>query len=138
MSIEILSMYRGSVWGVASVTALILGQVIVATATARAAGQTPGIAPTAGPESLAFRAHRAHQNSLENIGPYLGAVVAAIAAGAAPGVINGAALLFVAARVVHAVAYYGGVAGVRTAAFVVGLVAMLVITGATFVALAGG
>ena len=138
MSVEILSMYRGSVWGVVSVTALILGQVIVATAAARAAGQTPGMAPTAGPESLAFRAHRAHQNSLENIGPYLGAVGAAIAAGASPGVVNGAALLFVAARVVHAVAYYGGVAGVRTAAFAFGLAAMLVITGATLVALAGG
>lgn len=107
--------------------ALIVAQVVVATAATRKAGQVPGQPLTVGHESFAFRAFRAHQNTLENAPPFVLAVLAAVAAGVGPALLGAASTGFLAARVVHALAYYRGLAPVRTAAFATGLVAIVVI-----------
>ncbi|HUQ01916.1 MAG TPA: MAPEG family protein [Kofleriaceae bacterium] len=117
--------------GLAAFAALIVIQVAIATASARKAGHVPGVPIADGPSSFAFRAQRAHQNTLENAVPFLVALAAAVAAGVAPRVVDIAVLVFVSARVAHALAYYAGAQPARTAAFAVGLVAVLTMSVAT-------
>jgi uncharacterized MAPEG superfamily protein len=118
--------------GLASLASLIIVQVVVATASARKGGHVPGVPIQDGPRSFAFRAQRAHQNTLENTVPFLAALGAALAIGVPPLVIDAAVLVFVGARLAHVAAYYAGVERPRTAAFAVGLVAMLVMSVAAF------
>lgn len=127
--------YPASALSLLALGALIVTQVAVATAATRAAGQVPGMPLTIGHESFAFRAFRAHQNTLENTAPFVAALVAAMLVGAAPMLVEAAALVFVGARLAHAGAYYAGVEAPRTAAFGVGLLAMVALLGAAFVAL---
>ena len=118
-------------YGLAALATLIVTQVVIATAAAGRAGHTPGVVIAEGPSSFAFRAQRAHQNTLENVVPFALALAAAVAAGGTSYLIDGAVLGFVAARVAHASAYYVGVRVPRTAAFAVGLVAILALVVAT-------
>ena len=115
----------------AAFAALVVAQVVIATAAARRAGHVPGVAIQDGPRSFAFRAQRAHQNTLENALPFLVALAAALVAGVSPRIIDGAVLVFVAARVAHASAYYAGLEAPCTAAFAIGLVAVVVLSTAT-------
>lgn len=119
-------------YGLAGLATLIVVQVVVATAAARRAGHVPGVSIPTDPRSFAFRAQRAHQNTLENAVPFLVALAAALAVGVAPLVIDIAAISFVGARVAHAIAYYAGVQPARTTAFAAGLVAVLAMSIATF------
>jgi uncharacterized MAPEG superfamily protein len=119
--------------GLALLAALIIIQVAIATASARNAGHVPGVPIADGPASFAFRAQRAHQNTLENAVPFVIALAAALAAGVAPSVVDVAVLVFVGARVAHAVAYYAGARPARTAAFAVGLVAVMTMSVATLI-----
>lgn len=118
--------------GLAGLATLIVVQVVVATAAARRAGHTPGVPIPDGPRSFAFRAQRAHQNTLENAIPFLAALAAALAVGVTPLVVEIAVMVFISARVVHLVAYYVGAQPARTAAFAAGLAAVLVMSVATF------
>ncbi|WP_172438635.1 MAPEG family protein [Sphingobium yanoikuyae] len=79
------------------------------------------------PIGAALRARRAHLNLLENAVPFAIAVFAARMLGSVSGIVATAAVVFVAARIVHAVAYIAGIAGVRTFAWLAGVVATIVI-----------
>lgn len=131
----ILQTHAATVWTLLGLAALVVVQVVVATAATRKAAQVPGLPLTVGHESFAFRAFRAHQNTLENLPPFVLAVVVAVVAGVSPSLLDAASLGFLAARLAHAVAYYRGVAPARTAAFAIGLLAMVVIIVATALAL---
>ncbi len=72
------------------------------------------------------RAERAHRNLLENLPLFTIIVLVAHVTGRADETTASAALTFLAARVVHAAVYIGGITHVRTLAFYVGLAAELV------------
>ena len=79
------------------------------------------------PTGLAGRGLRAHRNLLENLVPYAIAVLVAHALGVSNTYTVAAAWVFLAARLVHAFAYLGAIAGLRSLAYNVGVVATLVI-----------
>ena len=82
-------------------------------------------APTA--TGAAGRGARAHRNLLENLLPFAIAILAAHAIGISDTLTLAGAWLFLAARVVHALAYIAGVTGVRTLAYVAGLAGTILI-----------
>lgn len=75
------------------------------------------------------RANRAHQNAVENIGPFAAIVIAAHLADVHTGLTATAAAVYFWARVAHAVVHISGVGilWTRTLVFSVGWLAMLVI-----------
>ena len=79
------------------------------------------------PQGMAGRALRAHRNLVENLVPYAAVVLAAQAHGVSNVYTIGAAVVFLSARVVHALSYIGGVTGLRTAAWNISLLATVVI-----------
>jgi uncharacterized MAPEG superfamily protein len=79
------------------------------------------------------RARRAHANMIENLVPFAALVLAVVVAGRSSGTTALAAELFLAGRVVHAVAYIAGIGWVRTLGFAAGVVAMAML----FAALVG-
>jgi uncharacterized MAPEG superfamily protein len=81
----------------------------------------------AAPTGAARRATRAHQNLLENAVPFAIVVLTAQALDISTRSTQIAALVFVFARLVHALAYVTGIPVVRTFAWLSGLVATLVI-----------
>jgi uncharacterized MAPEG superfamily protein len=77
----------------------------------------------------AARAYAAQHNAWEALGVFTAAVVVAHLAGADAGASAMAALVFVAARVLHAVAYIANQPVLRTLAFVTGLISCLMLFG---------
>ena len=75
----------------------------------------------------AGRGSRAHRNLLENLLPFAIAILAAHAIGISDTLTLAGAWLFLAARVVHALAYIAGITGVRTLAYVAGLAGTILI-----------
>ena len=75
----------------------------------------------------AQRAMSAHRNAIENIGIFAGLVLVAHAAGATGGATATAATVFFLARVVHWVVFVLGIPVVRTLAFAVSWVCLMVI-----------
>lgn len=76
---------------------------------------------------IAGRARRAHGNLLENLLPFAIVIVLAQSFGQTSAVTGAAAVGFLSARVVHAAAYLAGITGLRTLAWLTGLVSTLVI-----------
>ena len=75
----------------------------------------------------AGRGVRAHRNLLENLLPFAIAILAARAIGVSDTLTLAGAWLFLAARVVHAFAYIAGITGVRTLAYVAGVIGTVMI-----------
>jgi len=73
------------------------------------------------------RAKRAHRNMLENIAPFAALVLVAHVAGKADASTALGAQLFFWARLVHAVVYIAGLPWIRTAAYGVSVVGMVMI-----------
>ncbi len=73
------------------------------------------------------RAKRAHMNMLENIAPFAALVLVAHVAGKADASTALGAQLFFWARLVHAVVYIAGLPWIRTAAYAVSVVGMVMI-----------
>lgn len=82
--------------------------------------------------SWAARAQRAHANLMENLPHYVIVVLVAQIAGRTSEVTALASLVYLGARVTHAVVYAAGITYVRTAAFYVGLGAEVVIASQLF------
>ncbi len=101
--------------------------------------QVPGMPLRFGHEKLSFRALRTYQNSAESLPPFLAAVALAVVAGAPVGLVNIAAFIYLAARFAFWAIYYSGIGkvagGPRTMAFVVCLLANIVIGAAALWAL---
>lgn len=79
------------------------------------------------PTGAAARGRRAHQNLLENLLPFAIVVLVAQHLGISNNITVNSALVFLAARVVHALCYFFGITGLRSAAHMVSLIATLVI-----------
>lgn len=84
------------------------------------------------PTGAAGRALRAHHNLVENLVPYGAAILCAHAAGVSNSYTVIAAIVFLGARVVHALSYIAGITGLRTVAWNVGVLATIVIAVQTF------
>jgi uncharacterized MAPEG superfamily protein len=76
---------------------------------------------------FAARLGRAHANALENLTPFAAVVLSVNALGISNRWTVGAAALFLAARLVHALTYSAGLTVVRSAAFYAGIVATIII-----------
>ena len=81
------------------------------------------------PASAGRRAVAAQQNAWEAVAVFTAAVVVAHLAGAAEGASATAALVFVAARIAHAVCYVSGLSTLRSVSFLVGIVCCLTLFG---------
>ena len=73
------------------------------------------------------RAQRAHENMLENLLPFAALALVVVIAGRTSGTTALAAELFFWARLLHAVVYVAGIAWIRTLAYAVGVVAMVML-----------
>ena len=69
------------------------------------------------------RAQRAHANALENLVPFAVVAISVQIVDASTGLSRTAALVFLAARLVHGIAYLLGIQGVRTLAWNIGFAA---------------
>lgn len=79
------------------------------------------------PTGAAGRGLRAHRNLVENLLPFAIAVLIAHAAGISNSMTVMGAWLFLGARVVHAASYIAGITGIRTLAWMVGAVGIVLI-----------
>ena len=71
------------------------------------------------------RAQRAHVNALENLLPFAVIAIAVQLANVSNGLSQAAALIFLAARLLHGITYLAGVQGVRTLAWNTGFAATI-------------
>jgi uncharacterized MAPEG superfamily protein len=76
------------------------------------------------PSPFAGRADRAARNMLENLVLFVGVLVAAAAASVPSNEIEGACALFVASRLLYAPIYWAGIRYLRTAVWLVSIVAV--------------
>ena len=120
---EFLVPYASVIAALAAMGLLFLVQVLMADVASIRAGHVPGTPVGGGHESFLFRATRAHANTNENLTFFLLAALTAVFAGASPRWSAVFAWSFVAARLVHMVAYYTDIRTVRSAAFALGLIA---------------
>ncbi len=81
--------------------------------------------PEAG--GLAARVQRAHANAVESLVPFAAIVLATQSLGITNRGTVGGAVLFLAARVVHAVSYSAGITIVRSAAFYSGVIGIVIV-----------
>ena len=119
----------------------LIGQVLagVAVVSRSRAGFGPGAMPAPDYANPTYRACRAYQNTVDNVGTFAAAVTAAVLTGAAPFWVNLFASLAVVARIGFAVVYIRGIGaadgGPRSALFAfntamtVGIALMAVLAG---------
>jgi uncharacterized MAPEG superfamily protein len=74
------------------------------------------------PTGVAGRGLRAHRNLIENLVPFAIAVLLAHAADVSNTMTVAGAEIFLGARLVHAVTYFLGITGIRTLAYIAGVV----------------
>ena len=74
------------------------------------------------PTGAAGRGRRAHRNLIENLVPFAIAVMLAHAAGVSNAKTVAGAEIFLGARLFHAVTYFLGITGIRTLAYIAGVV----------------
>ncbi len=100
--------------------------------------QVPGMPLKHDHSKLSFRALRTYGNSAENLPAFGFSLVAAIAFGALPALVNWLAVIYLVFRLAFWAAYYSGVGkiagGPRTIFYVGGLLANLVLAGSAVVA----
>lgn len=139
-AIPFLDSYRLSFVVLASLSfVLLLQNLLTAPLSFGKDEQVPGMPLQFDHSKLSFRVMRTFQNSAENLPAFTAALLAAIAGGAAPTLVNSAAMVYLAARLAYWAIYYSGVGkvggGPRTIVFVVGFLANVVIAIAAIVAL---
>ncbi len=113
-----------------SVVSIVLGMVATRGKTAKntcACGQ-----PKRDYSNVVYRRSRAFANAMEMSGPFIGATVAAILAGANPFWVNTLASIFLVSRIAVAVVHIGTeIQPLRSAVWMVGLVCVLGLVGMT-------
>jgi len=127
---EALVPYHPAILALGGYGFLVLLQLLVADVTAISRRHTPGTAVEGGHEDFLFRATRAHANTSESVGAVILIAGFAIACGGAPALVNNGLWAFFAFRVVHMLAYYLDVRRLRSVAFALGMLALLVVLGA--------
>lgn len=127
---EWLVPYGATIWCLGVMGGLVLVQLVVFDVAGMRAGHVPGAAVTGGHDDFFFRASRAFANTNETLAAFALLALFGILHNAAPGWLNGAAVVFVVARIAHMLCYYADRRVLRSTAFVVAilaLVAMLVL-----------
>ena len=76
---------------------------------------------------LAARVRRAHANAVESLVPFAAIILATQSFGITNRSTVGGAVLFLVARVVHAVSYSAGITIVRSAAFYAGVIGIIIV-----------
>ena len=114
---------------------LYIVQLLVVDVAGIRGGHVPGTPIEASHDNPMFRAARAHANTNENFALFIATLLGAVLFAADATWVNRLAWTFVGARAVHMLAYWFDIRLVRSAAFVVGLAA---IVGLVVVALAAG
>jgi len=127
---EWLLPYQTSVVVLGAYGFLSLLQLLVADVVAIRRRHEPGTAITGGHDDFLFRATRAHANTNESLATVVLIAGFAIAVGAAPGVVNTGLMSFLGFRVLHMAAYYLDLRLLRSVAFGLGLVAVVIVFGA--------
>ncbi|MEE4246136.1 MAG: MAPEG family protein [Kangiellaceae bacterium] len=104
----LLGDYSLTFWGLWTILFLILVQAIVASVSHRKQKKyIPGIVDAnLSHESMVFRSHRTHQNSLENIMIFFGPVVIALLTGFDAQNLAIIVWVYAIARIIHTVLYY--------------------------------
>lgn len=120
--------YASTLLAAAVAAVLLLAQLLVADVAGIRAGHAPGSPVAPDPGNFLFRAVRAHANTNESIAAFALLVVAGVLGGAAPSTLATASWCWVGARAVHMLAYWAGVALLRSAAFLVSFLALLGMT----------
>ena len=100
--------YYLSFFGIWALLSLVVIEAIIAMGASRSQKKyTPGILNSdLGPESFVFRSDRAFKNSLENIVPFLGAVIISILLSMDPLRLARLVLVYVLARYIYTAVYY--------------------------------
>lgn len=76
-------------------------------------------------EGYRARAVWAHNNAFEALPGFIAAVLVAVQAGVPAPLVNGAAIVFIVARVLHGVCYLANLAWQRSAIWAIGLLALV-------------
>ncbi len=109
-----------------SIVVLVLG--MVATAGKNAENTCACGHPKRDYSNVVYRRGRAHANAMEMAGPFIGATVAAILAGADPFWVNTLASVFLVSRVVLPVVHIGTtIEALRSVVWMVGLICVVVL-----------
>lgn len=119
--------YQPSVLVLGAYGFLSLLQLLVADVVAIRRSHEPGTAVTGGHDDFLFRATRAHGNTNETLASVALIAGFSIAVGAAPAFVNGGLGAFLGFRLLHMTAYYLDLRLLRSVAFGLGLVAVLVV-----------
>jgi len=122
--------FATTVWMLGLMGILMVVQLIVVDVAGMRAGHVPGAAVTGDHGDFFFRAARAHANTNESIAIFILAALFGIMINASPPWLNGAAVVYVVARGAHMLAYYANVPLARSGAFVVALIALIVMLAA--------
>ena len=122
---DLASTYGGVLTAWVILAGLSLLQAIVEDLAGIRGGRTPGMPVTTGHDDFLFRAIRAHSNTLENLPVFMLLGLAAMLLGASPSTTTKLVWAFVAARVLHMVAYYADLRTLRSVAFAIGFLAVI-------------
>lgn len=126
---EVLADYSLTVHAVGALALVMLIQVLVIDVLGIRAGHAPGHPVPPDPSNAHFRAVRALANTNESVAVFLAAVLFSVWIGAMPGLVNGCAVAWVAARIAHMLCYYAAVPLLRSVSFGIGLVALVILVG---------
>ncbi len=122
--------YATTVWMLGLMGILMLVQLVVADVAGIRVGHVPGSAVTGDHGHFFFRAARAHANTNESIAIFILAALFGIFHNASPWWLNGAAAVYVVARVAHMLCYWANVPLARSGSFVVAFIALIVMLAA--------
>lgn len=130
--LDALAAYEPALIALGAFGFLYLVQLLVADVIGIRSQHVPGTPVQGGHEDMLFRATRAHANTTESVGAVILLAAFAIGVGGDPAWVNGTLWTFFALRVVHMLAYYLDVRILRSVAFGLGMVTLLVLFGVGF------
>ncbi|MEC8327714.1 MAG: MAPEG family protein [Pseudomonadota bacterium] len=129
-----LTQYHLTLLALGLTAMLMIVQLLIADVLAIVKKHPPGFPVENNHANLLFRANRTHLNSNESIAIFILSIAFAIAMNANSNMVNGAALSYFVARALYAICYYLNLKLLRSALFVISLVALIVINIAGFIA----
>ncbi len=127
---EYFAPYQPAVLALGLFGFLYLVQLLVADVVGLTRRHIPGTPVDGGHDDFLFRATRAHANTTESVGAAILIAAFAITCGGSPALVNNGLWAFFALRVVHMLAYYLDVRILRSVAFALGSLALIVVFGA--------
>ncbi len=133
-----MAAYGAGLAGLAVLVLIVLVQSLMVGIAKPAAGLTPGDQPKGDYESLIYRTHRVHQNSVEALVPFAATALAAILIGVIPWLVNVAVWLHVLLRLGFWVVYRQNVGkpvnGLRSMVFALGWLLNVILALAVLIA----